>query len=118
MGEWYFKKLNDLYPDVQFKWEFSENSAIFLDIEIILNRESKKLETRIYVKPSNNQLFLSYRSNHPPHVFKSLIFSEALRAVLICSQKDWAVEYLRHLKEKFLAQEYPENLINQQFSKA
>ena len=118
MAEWFFDKLNSLYPKVQFKWEFSKESAIFLDIEIILNRESKKLETKIYVTPSNKQLFLSYRSNHPPHVFKSLIYSEALRAVLICSRKEWAVGYLIQLREKFVSQEYAEHLIKEQFMKA
>ena len=118
MAQMFFEKLNGLYPQVQFKFEFSETSAIFLDIEISLNRETKKIETKIYVKPSNKQTFLNYRSNHPPHVFKSLIYSEALRAVMICSQKEWAIEYLTHLREKFLAQEYPEYLINEQFLKA
>ena len=118
MAQMFFEKLNSLYPQVQFKFEFSETSAIFLDIEISLNRETKKIETKIYVKPSNKQTFLNYRSNHPPHVFKSLIYSEALRAVMICSQKEWAIEYLTHLREKFLAQEYPEYLINEQFLKA
>ena len=118
MADWYFKKLNNMYPDVQFKWEFSTESAIFLDVEIMFDRESKRLETKIYVKPSNKQLFLNYRSNHPQHVFKGLLYSEALRAVMICSQKKWATEYLNDLREKFLLQEYPEELIDKQFQKA
>ena len=118
MADWYFKKLNNMYPEVQFKWEFSTESAIFLDVEIIFDRESKRLETKIYVKPSNKQLFLNYRSNYPQHVFKGLLYSEALRAVMICSQKKWATEYLNDLREKFLLQEYPEKLIDEQFQKA
>ena len=35
--------------------------------------------------------------------------------VMICSQKVWAIEYLSGLREKFLSQEYPEALINEQF---
>ena len=77
----------------------------------MFNKETKQLETKIYVKPTNIQLYLNFRSSHPPHVFKSLIFSEPLRAVMICSKKDWSIEYLRALREKFLAQEYPEQLI-------
>ena len=37
---------------------------------------------------------------------------------MICSKKDWTIEYLGGLREKFLAQEYPEALITEQFSKA
>ena len=91
-AEWFFEeKLNSIYPgDVHFKWEYSEDSIIFLDLEIILNRETKKIDTKIYVKPSNKQLFLNYRSNHPRHVFKSIIFSQGLRGLLNCSKLDWA----------------------------
>ena len=30
MVDWFFKKLNGIYEDVQFKFEFSTESAIFL----------------------------------------------------------------------------------------
>ena len=37
-AEWYFGKLNSLYPgQVNFNWEFSKEGGIFLNIEIIKN---------------------------------------------------------------------------------
>ena len=118
-AHWFFDKLNSLYPgDVHLKWEFSDESIIFLDLEIILNRETKKIETKIYVKPSNKQLFLNYRSNHPAHVFKSIVYSQALRGVINCTHQEWAIDFMRLLKNKFLAQEYPECLVNQQLERA
>ena len=67
-AEWYFKKLNALYPgQVNFKWECSNEKGIFLNIEIFKNEELKIFETKYYVKPSNSRLFLHYRSNHPQH---------------------------------------------------
>ena len=33
-------------------------------------------------------------------------------------KKEWATEYLVNLRDKFLAQEYPENLVKEQFLRA
>ena len=77
--ERYFDKLNSLFPgEVHFKWEFSREGAIFLNVELFINRETKKFETKLYVKPSNNRLFLHFCSNHPEHTFRSKVYSQAL----------------------------------------
>ena len=69
-AEWYFDKLNNLHPgQVHFKWDWSREGGIFLNVEIFINRETQKFETKYYVKPSNKRLFLHYKSNHPQHVF-------------------------------------------------
>ena len=59
-----------------------------------------------------------FRSNHPQHVFKSVVYSMALLGNMVNSREDWNVEYLQDLREKFLQQEYPSQLINEQFRKA
>ena len=61
---------------------------------------------------------MDYRSNHPPPVFKSIAYSQALRVKMICSEEAFAENQLRNLKEKFLKRNYPEQLIDEQFSKA
>ena len=71
-----------------------------------------------YVKPTNKQLFLHFRSNHPKHVFRSLVFNQALLAVTVCSKVEWAARYLENIKVKFLEQEYPLEMIEQQFGRA
>ena len=58
--------LNTLMPGVvKFKFEYSEDKIEFLDLEIKI--KNGKLETDLYVKPTNKQLFLDYFSNHPEH---------------------------------------------------
>ena len=94
-----------------FTYEWSDRNIIFLDIEIILDRQEKKISTKIYVKPTNKQLFLNYRSCHPKHVFASIIYSQALRGLLLCSEREWTLDFLDVLREKFLLQEYPADLI-------
>ena len=114
-----FTMMNSLYPgNIKVTWEFSETSVVFLNLEVIINKEKKCIETKYYVKPTNQRLFLNYRSNHPQHVFKSVVYSMALMGIMVNSRQDWNVTYLRDLREKFLEQEYPMQLINEQFSRA
>ena len=37
---------------------------------------------------------------------------------MINSRDDWNIDYLRELREKFLEQDYPLNLINEEYAKA
>ena len=117
--EWAFGKFNELYPgDLVLTWEFSEVKQIFLNIELYINCEKKIIETKYYVKPTNQRLFLNFRSNHPNHVFKAIVYGMALQGILVNSRTDWNLEYLVDLREKFLQQEYPLNLINEQYARA
>ena len=42
----------------------------------------------------------------------------ALQGIMINSRQEWNLEYLLKLREKFMQQEYPLDLINQQFARA
>ena len=110
---------NNLYPGyLVLTWEWSDQKVVFLNIELIINRDKKIIETRYYIKPTNQQLFLNYRSNHPQHVFLAVVYGMALQGLMVNSRQEWNLEYLKDLREKFLQQEYPLELINGQFSKA
>ena len=63
-------------------------------------------------------MFLHFRSNHPEHTFRSIGYSQALQGIMINSREEWNIEYLRELREKFLQQDYPLNLINEEYTKA
>ena len=83
-ANWFMNIFNQICPGVvKFTHEFSETSAIFLNLKLILNRETNKIDVDYYVKPTNKQLFLHFRSNHPKHVFRSLVFNQALLAVTV-----------------------------------
>ena len=69
------------------------------------------IETKYYVNPTNQRLFLNYRSNHPSHVFKVIVYGMALQGLLVYSREEWNLEYLHKLREKFLQQEYPLKMI-------
>ena len=72
--------LNSLMPGViEFKSEFSYNKFEFRDLEISV--EEGKLKTNLFIKPTNQQLYLEYDSNHPAHCKESIPYSQALRVV-------------------------------------
>ena len=51
-------------------------------------------------------------------MFKSVVYSMALLGHMVKSREEWNISYLQDLREKFLQQEYPLQLINEQFTKA
>ena len=53
---------NHITGVVKFKFDFSFKNFEFLDLEISV--DGGKLNTNIYVKPTNKQLFLDFESNH------------------------------------------------------
>ena len=61
----------------------------FLDVMVkIIPTDDKTLgiATSLYKKPTDNRSFLQRNSYHPPHVFKSVPYSQFLRARTICSE--------------------------------
>ena len=117
-AKWFINILNSICPGVvEFTFEFSEKSIIFLNTRLILNREEKQIDVDYHVKPTNKQLFLHYRSCHPEHVFRSTVYSQALLGKTVCSYPDWCERYLQRLHVNFIEQVYPEKLIYNKFDK-
>ena len=109
--------LNSLLPGVvKLKYEFSYSRIVFLDLEIFI--EDGILKTSIHVKPTNQQLYLEYSSNHPQHCKDSIPFSQALRVVERCTSSEDRDGQLSILKTKFEDRKYPPELIDRQFEKA
>ena len=101
---------------IKLKCNFSEKELEFLDLRIMI--VNGRLETEIFVKPTNLQLFLDYTSNHPQHCKDAIVYSQALRVIERCSQPDSAGPHLESLKGKFSQRNYPEDLVAKQFLKA
>ena len=117
-AKWFISILNSICPGVvEFTFEFSTTSIVFLNTRLILNRELKQTDVDYYVKPTNKQLFLHYRSCHPEHVFKATVYSQALLGKTVCSYDEWCERYMQQLRVKFLQQEYPAALVDEQFEK-
>ena len=109
--------LNSLMPGIiKFKFEYSKTGIEFLDLSIKI--ENGRLETNLYVKPTNLQLFLDYFSNHPQHCKEGIIFSQALRIIERCSKPEDINKNLETLKEKLSQRNFPIPLIERKFEQA
>ena len=115
--EHFLNWLNSLMPGViNLKCNFSEDTLEFLDLKIMI--KNGRLETELFVKPTNLQLFLDYNSNHPTHCKNSIVYCQALRVVERCSEPGSAEPHLAKLREKFIERNYPLDLIQNQFDRA
>ena len=115
--EIFLEWLNSIMPGViNLKCNFSEDTLEFLDLKIMIR--NGRLETELYVKPTNLQLFLDYTSNHPTHCKDAIVYCQALRVVERCSELGSAQPHLENLRSKFIDRKYPTELVEKQFEKA
>ena len=106
--------LNTIMPGViKFKYEYSKTNIEFLDLEIRI--ENGRIETNLFVKPTNLQLFLDYYSNHPQHCKEGIVFSQAIRVIERCSKPEDMKTNLKNLEEKRLDRNFPIALISEKF---
>ena len=109
--------LNSLEPGIiKFKFEFSTEKVEFLDL--VISIENGKLATNLFIKPSNQQLYLDFNSNHPDPCKEGIIYGQALRVLERCSKIEDSESHLTNLKAKLSARHYPEELIETKFQKA
>ena len=68
----------------------------FLDITINIHPDGS-LTTKMYVKPTDATRYLNRRSDHSPHTFRSIPYSQFRRAVVLCSdpmEKAKCIDYI------------------------
>ena len=107
-------KLNNFHNSIKFEPHYSNSEVNFLDTVTYLNKTNYTLHTKLYIKPTHKNQYLHYNSNHPQHVKTAIPYSQALRLRRIIDDNYILDEELKKLKQKFLARNYPENLLNEQ----
>ena len=101
---------------VKFKSNYSTEKVEFLDL--IISIEGGKLKTNLFIKPSNLQLFLDFKSNHPKHCKIGIVYGQALRIIERCSDLADANLHLDKLKGKLFERNYPVGVVEKQFDRA
>ena len=85
----------------------------FLDIQYSF--KDGLLMTDVYKKPTDANRFLHYKSFHPRHVFRSIVYSQAIRYRRIINDDDTLDERLAQLRTAFVSSAYPANLVDEVF---
>ena len=108
--------MNAFHPKIKFTFESSETKVNYLDLTVKL--QNRTLETELYCKPTDSHTFLPPSSCHPPHIFKSIPYSQALRVRRNCSQPESTDRHLDNLKQYFDNCDYPPHLTQTQIDRA
>ena len=87
-------------------------------VQMFIVTENRIIETKYYVKPTNQILFLHFKSNHPPHVFTSIVYSQALQGIMFNSKEQQNIDYLQGKNLKILDQGYHRRLIMEEIIRA
>ena len=102
-------------PNLSFTHEARKNCIPFLDLKVKLI--DVKLETDLYMKPTDRHQYLHYLSSRPEHTKRSIVYSPTLCVNRLCSlEKDFNYHKL-NMKEWFIKRGYPESVIDKEMKK-
>ena len=96
--------------------ETSDTQLPFLDV--MINKEGRKVFMDIYSKPTDSKRYVSFKSNHPKHCLKNIPFSLARRICMIAEKDSLKEIKLKELETLLLEQHYPERIIKAGINKA
>ena len=78
-------EFNNYHPNIKFTYESNKENITFLDLDVSLS--GNKLTRDLHTKSTDKHQYLHYMSTHPAHTKHSIIYSQALRMIRICSYK-------------------------------
>ena len=96
--------------------ETNDTQLLFLDV--MINKEGKKVFMDIYSKSTDSKRYVSFKSNHPKHCLKNIPFSLALRICMIAEKNSLKEIKLKELETLLLEQNYPKRIIKAGKNKA
>ena len=92
------QELNSFKPDLKYNYESNEKEISFLDLNVTLNEG--KITTDLYNKSTDTDRhqYLHFKSSHPYHPMRSIVYSQGLRDKRICSEKEDFLKHRRKMK--------------------
>ena len=110
-AEAFLSTLNSLHPSLQFTMELEIDGVLpFLGTTLI--NKNGRLETKVYIKPTNTGLMLHYDSHVDVKYKKSLVLTMLNRAFRLSSSWKLFTEECERLKKTFVRLRYPISLLD------
>ena len=109
--------INNFHPTIKFDYTYSYKSVNFLDTTVYIN-PNNKLESDLYIKPTDRTLLLHQNSFHPQTCKNSIIYSQALRYRRIITDNTRLQQRLDNLLIALIHRGYKHNNIITSFNKA
>ena len=107
------EKLDSFHEKIRFTHEDEEDNHIaFLDVAVTRGKD-KKLETSVYRKPTNTDVYMNWYA-HAPTAWKiATLKSLVKRAVMVSSTQSAMKKEIEHLKKVFTGfNDYPEKVVD------
>lgn len=98
--------------------DISDNKAVYLDLEVhkgIRFQMERRLDTKVYFKPTNKFLYLPFNSHHPGQHKTGIIKGEAIRCMRNCSSKSEWLKAMHLIFKGLMFRGYPPSLIKQKW---
>ena len=108
--------LNSRHPTVKFTLSPPSSSVPFLDVTVHFH--DSQLHTDLFSKPTDSHRYLSPSSCHPPSIFRSIVYSGALRLIRICSRETYLFRRLADFHSHLLSSGYKSKFILSAFEDA
>ena len=103
--------LNGVEFKIKFTLNHEENGFIaFLDVGV--TKKGGKLVTNVCRKPIHMQQYINWHSNHPKNLLLGVMKGLIHRAHVLCDEKQDLLDELSLLRDVFIANGYPEQLVN------
>ena len=104
----FIEYLNKAHRTIKFTYQWSYEEVPFLDVRVINNHG--KVETDVYIKPTDSHQYLHRSSCHPMACKKSIPYAQALRLRRICSKESFfdkrAKDLCTYLEERGYKRKY------------
>ncbi|XP_064393306.1 uncharacterized protein LOC135340830 [Halichondria panicea] len=111
----FLSELNVSHQKLSYKYSYSSQQVSFLDMTIYKGphfHKSRKLDTKTFQKQQNLYQYLHYTSNHPKHIFKSIITGECTRLVRTNTTIQEFQTMTQLLSIRLKKRDYPQTLID------
>ena len=106
----YTKLASEFNIRLTFNIVHANNFIEFLDVQYRFIDEG--LDTDIFYKPTDAHRYVNYTSNHAPHVFRSVVYSQGLRYRRIIKDDQLLAFRFQELKRYFIDSDYPSKMTN------
>lgn len=117
----FFTLANSYHPLLKFTYEISNEQMNFLDTTMFKGarfNDTKILDVKTYIKPTNTFQYLDRNSAHHPSVFRGLIKGETIRYLRNTSDTDILTAMLNDFKSNLIKRGYDSNEIEKTITSA
>ena len=108
--------LNGFHRSIQFTYETESSNRLSL-LNVLIIRNGQSIETCVYSKPTNTDIYIHWNSFTPIHWKRSTLKTLVYRSYLICSNDHYLTLELKYLRKVFKEyNNYPQWFITQVFN--